>query len=63
MNHEGQLQLYGPLDLRFESLQLLLLKVATPLVVETHLADGDGKSLTLRPLQMERGLQKLVDSI
>ena len=41
MNHEGQLQFYGPLDLLFEGLQLLLLKVTTPLVVETDFADGE----------------------
>ena len=41
MNHQGQARLDAPFHLLFEGSQLLVLKFATPVEVESHLADGN----------------------
>ena len=41
MNHQGQLQLDSPTNLLFESQQLLLFELTTPIVVEADFADGN----------------------
>ena len=41
MNHQRQTRLDAPFHLLFEGSQLLVLKFATPVEVESHLADGN----------------------
>ena len=41
MNHQGKPGLHRPSHLLLKGLQLLLLELATPVIVEAHLTDGD----------------------
>ena len=41
MNHQGQTSFYRPFHLLFECLQLLVLELTAPIIIQSDFADGD----------------------
>jgi hypothetical protein len=54
VNHQGQLQFNGPAYLRLEGFKLFAFELATPVIVKTYFADGDGRRGERQEVRGER---------